>query len=837
MTSIETIKKAYKKGLLLHLEILITSKDDNKRQGYIKKRNSCFLNILQEYKDILSEDVNDEIKNYAGSALLFLNDHQDEYADSFYGIIFPAEKCRNLAGSENTVLPFHFNQTVNLSNQGLHKIGTSTRLSHAIRRSALEEIIKKLLLVRQTSLASSIDIDQKTLMLTLSQAYLMRGRIIRQKGFSIPIKKIEALSMAIEALSGYDTIESDQEYLRLRSLISLEQNKIKGIDVSDTERNITSYLEQLYEAKPNNSDYPFVMWHARKTGILTYLDRYSDSILKDGEPIEKLESSILLGFSSDDILGYAKETIEDLSKKPFSSDAWEEMIDLLKSYPSKLKPIIMDVWKAARRQESLNTDGCHLRWYWSRQQDIYEMAFHATDESSIKAEIADSLKGRPVLQRHIVEEMARNHQDVSLKEYIENENAALSGQYITKFKTASAVRLRKKLSTNSMNHDTPEYPKFEETPKPWIAVHFFISTEAYILNPGCSNSNKFIYAMIHDSVIDEWKTQGPFDLEPIWLLYMRWQEFYHRMGSTANDGLAKQQSAPYMKKLCECIGKTLFFIFDFPRDRPVVFIPHGFLHLIPIHMAINDTIDDEYNIWAYKRKFTYLPSWSLSGINQKSADLCSLYNVKVLKYFFEYEYPRLFASLKKEEVVNNKVEKIDPACATHVLNLPTDTSHLVLLCHGTADPMNPFNSGLKLGVGDRRLTVREILSAMPQLTGLSVLLGSCETDMVGATVSPLDEYLSVSSSFLEKGAAEIIGGLYELYVKGIESIALSLINIKNINKPLVEVFSLYLEEQIENYCSYTSPKDTDFYRIAAFRPLGLRIPINDSYGKNCVPKA
>ena len=301
---------------------------------------------------------------------------------------------------------------------------------------------------------------------------------------------------------------------------------------------------------------------------------------------------------------------------------------------------------------------------------------------------------------------------------------------------------------------------------------------------------------------------------------MIWQESYHRLGACGGD---KKDSAPYMKKLCESIGKELSFLFNLPREQPVVFIPHGFLHLVPIHMAIDGESENDprQKIWAYERKFTYLPAWTLIGSDHESASPHATAHVQILKYF-RYRYPLLR---------QRNLDTIDPVSSTDICALQNTSSHLFFLCHGTADPNNPFNSGLKLHNG--KLTIREMLSYMPRIPGSAILLGACETDMVGATASPLDEHISVSSSLLEKGASEVIGGLFNLRVEYIEEVALAIDD--NRCKYLYDIFTDFLREKIVLYAQ-NGEDSVSFYRMAAFRPLGLQSTVKSTPLENSVLK-
>jgi CHAT domain-containing protein len=79
-------------------------------------------------------------------------------------------------------------------------------------------------------------------------------------------------------------------------------------------------------------------------------------------------------------------------------------------------------------------------------------------------------------------------------------------------------------------------------------------------------------------------------------------------------------------------------------------------------------------------------------------------------------------------------------------------------CHGTADPLDPGESRLELSAR-HDLTVREVVQGRMHQTRLAVL-SACETAVSGSELP--DEALGLPASFIEAGAAGVVGSLWRV---------------------------------------------------------------------------
>ena len=149
----------------------------------------------------------------------------------------------------------------------------------------------------------------------------------------------------------------------------------------------------------------------------------------------------------------------------------------------------------------------------------------AGDNLKLKAEIADSLKGRPALHFAQFEMMAESDED--LKARIEAEEAGLQDLYITNFRERSESKGNWK-----------QQAAWPEPPEGWIAVHFYLGRWPDLKG----------YAVIYDSVTGDWALRT-FDYGKLWSAYLAWQWQY---GDCSHLRIDEQQRrmAPIVETLC-----------------------------------------------------------------------------------------------------------------------------------------------------------------------------------------------------------------------------------------------------------------------------------------------
>ena len=384
----------------------------------------------------------------------------------------------------------------------------------------------------------------------------------------------------------------------------------------------------------------------------------------------------------------------------FAAPFWDDLVDFLK----KLRASQCTLWKdmsllahhECQKREARIQKNIYLRWYWSRQKDLYDLAFLAADSSEKKADIADSLKSRPVLRYQALNELRGiKGIDKTINDLLEQEDEARDERYIKK--TQNLNHLEKKLSEET---EKKEVIPLNMLPSPWIAIHFYLNELE------TREGKKGGHAIIFDSQKNEWK-ECLFDYQTLHQNFLSWQEAYL---SLDNTGISMADS---LVELCYTIGDTLPFLFDenvIPKESKVLWIPHGFLHRLPLHAAICDSRE---KVFLEDHISRYLPAWNM------------LEKEKIKKSSSGEEYllkdisGRTFNFLERR-TWNNVDYKTKPATPELLIDcMKKKPSLLTILCHGEGNILNPFKSRLKLGSG---ISIIDILkSEVVNISGT----GSC----------------------------------------------------------------------------------------------------------------
>lgn len=736
--------------------------------------------------------LGEEAYQHLGSALLFLSGGLGEAPGLVALPILTAELCQALASREDQIQAFHFQQCLQVA-ENIVKESKQSGWKHAQRRQALEAVIKDL---RQRQAACPADLEDRLRRL-LAQAYLERSRIIRPKGFTISPKKKEALDNALAQLAEVAD-KATPEFHRLRGDIFLELGRLEAKSpdqIKDCLAEALLILDPKTAADLTPVDCRLIVGHAR-------LDRrdtsYLDLVLQShaATALDRAWAAYLLNDNSR-TGSEITVVLAELGRRWFSHPDWEGLVDLLVDWARREKPgwqvWATRAWEVAQtNMASLRYGSCHLRWYWSRHQDLYDLAFHAAIDAEAKARVADSLKSRPLVRLALAEQLARAQAkaknpggDVDLVQLIEQDAQAHANQYIAGGPAA--------LAPSAASPAAP--PSFAALPNAeWLAVHFYLSSGA-----AASESKNQAYAMVYDATAQAWDLKGPYDTADLWQAYRRWQENYAAVG---------QGSAPELMALCRQIGATLPFLWELPPERPVVFIPHGFLHRLPLHMARRGE-GNNLEIWAASRPSTYLPAWEL---RPNTAPVEGTTQVAAVYLPEEHDDETDF----KNVLMQNSFTLYDQGAA--LFNHAGQARRLCLVCHGLAHAVNPFAAQLLLR--DRPQLV-DLLTDLPRLPGTQVFLAACEADMAPAQEAPLDEHLSLATAFLQKGAQEVLGGLYRVSMGG----ALDLLEnvAANEGNPFYKLFWDWQKDEIKHFggINIMSGKMQRFYTLAAWRSVGL----------------
>lgn len=689
------------------------------------------------------------------------------------------------------------------------------QMNHRQRRQILEDIIRILHpLIREELL----DIEY---MVLLARAYLYRSMLFRPKGYTTPARKIEGL---IEARNFADkalkTDPGNIEALRIwaHSMLELEQEGEKSTEkeaenINSLPDSEIALLFELFELEypmgylfpePNRlenaaglevesiNDLMLLIWHAEsgKNNTSKSLDR----VLKEKRDWERPFDLCLFKASASflkkheaDTLNYARKALKN-APEAFSDPFWDNFtffLNKLRLAGRKIwKKLAVEAWEKCNQMEHTIANNVVLHWHWSRRKMLYDLTFLAETDLLKKIRIADSLKSKPTLRYGVLQTMKDRDE---VRDILEIEDEARDGRYIKKPFTSKQIKRHKLSATTSYR-----------PPKNWTAVHL------YLISPELQDGNgvKPGYAIIlsdKDAPVSHHMEKQRFD--EMQQTFLQWQTVY----TTGNDSKA----APIMRELCKKIGAAMPFLFeDIPKENSVMFIPHGFLHNIPLHAAICKD-NDQYFIQNHAVR--YLPAWHLTEYYKPSAhNSGGCYLLK--QHFKEHKYDMLFQNIphafweNNDEVLNKETEReLD-------FYLKKNPELLTILCHGKCDLLNPFRSHLLL---EPQVSILDLLTSGIQLKGTRVLFGACETDMSPPREHPLDEHLSLSTVFLTLGAKDIVGGIYRILPSQIEGCYYNILFENDEESPLTlpEAMQKWQVENLKN-------NNSNFYWIVPFRIIG-----------------
>jgi hypothetical protein len=440
--------------------------------------------------------------------------------------------------------------------------GRDKCLTHNDQRELLESALKILV-----NFEKEMDgkIEPATCAL-IARTYLLRSAIMLPKGFTVPEKKKEALRKGSEYIRTIDDLT--EEALRVRGSLLLEQRHIDILEKNrESNGDNQTLIKELREAlengcdKFNNTieDVRIALCYIELTDDKTdLLQKIIDSQLDfPGIELYRLKAYFLKG----DYAAISDEALkEELSGIRFNHPVWNEAMIFIK----QLKDAQADCWRklalaayqVCRTRES-ETSSLHLRWYWSGYRLLYDLAFIAEDDLHRKAEIADSLKSRVSLHAKALDEIIKN--DKEREEYYNAHAVAYAGGYVKGAGRIHTGRKEKDCDTNNV---------FKALPKDVAIVAFYLN---YCEKNKDSRGRG--YALIAEN--GTWNIKE-FPFDSLYKAYLTWQTNYARH---------KESASPSLVELCEEIGRAMPFLFEITKKR-IVFVPHDFLHRLPLHGAI-----------------------------------------------------------------------------------------------------------------------------------------------------------------------------------------------------------------------------------------------------------
>ena len=661
-----------------------------------------------------------------------------------HGLPHTKKAASQIAGVRDKHSEFYDNALLDLVEEWLKTYEEAKKLTHRERRQEMEDKIRVLQPVLQ---AKGKDADPRFLSL-LARIYLYRGMLFRPKGFTTPARKIEALKKAVQLSEKAVEKEKDNpNFLRTWAQAALELEAIP-----ETSFKVSSGLLKDAAVCINRdgihslNDLQVILEYAESEGKTSFLQHVLVEKRYWKRPFDLflLKARAAFALNRMDDVRYFLKSAMDKTPKALSSPFWDHLVDFLKKLRTKegsdlWKEMAVAAHRLCREKEVKIANNIYLYRHWARQKSLYNMAFLAQNDLKEKAKIADSLKSRPVLRYQALREM-KEHQNIA--KLLEQDDQERDGGY-HKQQVEMDERTGKRLSEKMEKAGV----SYENLPVPWISVHFYLNESENSEDEGSKG-----YALIFDALTQSWKERR-FDYAKLHRKFMTWQEAYisAKKSSFAKDSLVE---------LCREIGNTMPFLFDTACIRdgaPVLWIPHGFLHRLPLHAAIRDEATNE--IFLEKHASRYLPAWSI--LNSASARRGK--DSYMIKRFRAEDYEKEpFSELEDMEWDNEEHEK---------LATPDDLKHFMaknpgvfaVLCHGHGDILNPLKSWLELEGGG--FSVLDILKyEEANLSGARVLLGACEADMAPPVEYAIDEHVSLSAAFLSHKAREVIAGLWEINI-------------------------------------------------------------------------
>lgn len=637
-------------------------------------------------------------------------------------------------------------------------------LSHREKRLYLEDAIGILLSLWVEAEKKKVKLPD-IIYFTIAKAYLLRSQIYRPKGMTVPERKKEALRKALEWIQKVDFEKLSEAYL-VKAEIYLELERI--------DEKLPDDAKVVFEQALNCKGEPDVIaeiavhWAELKNDINATRNILHKKVLdpQDVSNLEKAKAAFLLrnGIQANQ---YLENLSDELKRCYFSNPLWDDAVYFLKELWDRgtnlWKDASIKLWKVCEEKVQ-TTSSLHIRWHWSRQRELYNLAFLAEKDIQKKAEIADSLKSLPPLKWKAWEEEAKTSDE--FKKYLEQEEAALGKRYIKEIEYDKTPLPKKPFPLTSL-------------PAPWIAIHFYLN---HLERKG--------HALIYDTDKNKKKwEEKTFEFTPIFNAFEAWQTNYFEK---------KIGAANFLEKLCTEIGKQMPFLFELPEGRPVLFITHDFLHRLPLHAAIKN---DE--LFLEKHPSMYLPAWGFvkTGNKQPGKDRILLKN-----------FPYKFSKLVKMSWTSANLS----ARGKDLMDIKNPPELLVILCHGEADLVNPFSAKLHLAEGG--ITHREILDSKLYINNSIVILGACDTDLVPPIATSLDEHPSLNTAFLTKGARGVVGTLWKIEVKKMETFILRLDNLSARSSNVVYIIRDLQKEATEKWKQKRKPEV--LYESMCFKAIG-----------------
>ena len=217
---------------------------------------------------------------------------------------------------------------------------------------------------------------------------------------------------------------------------------------------------------------------------------------------------------------------------------------------------------------------------------------------------------------------------------------------------------------------------------------------------------------------------------------------------------------PIPKAVRECVDWLAAMLREIkqriPDEPEIAVIPLGALNLLPFNAAFIQATADRpagpvtVRFLPNARLVADAASWPETGLTDR------ILVVDATRVPGARSLPR---SGREAEALTRRyrARRLGDATSQAVL-AALDSADLVhFMCHGEANPTDPFSSGLLLT--DGRLTVRTLF-ARPPLRRQLVVLSACESHL-GGTAAP-DEIIGLSAALFQAGALAVIAAQWRV---------------------------------------------------------------------------
>jgi CHAT domain-containing protein len=192
--------------------------------------------------------------------------------------------------------------------------------------------------------------------------------------------------------------------------------------------------------------------------------------------------------------------------------------------------------------------------------------------------------------------------------------------------------------------------------------------------------------------------------------------------------------------------------------RRIIFIPHRYLHILPLHAAWREEDGDRrYLLDDYE--ITYAPSATVLA-----RCVARVKEGRGKEKFFAVTNPKRDLIFTDDEVRN--VERLFEErrvlwyeeCEVDAVLAEAPGYHFVhFSCHGGFNPADPLYSAL--GLADRKLTLREIFEKVRLPNASLVVMSACETSLV-EVMELAEEFVGLPAGFLQAGSPAVVSSLW-----------------------------------------------------------------------------